>query len=63
MANKGIQIGQSLTSALADELMEYFGLKPFLNSEPCERNEGPYKDAVNGWNTSGILWVFIFYEY
>ncbi|XP_063420822.1 uncharacterized protein LOC134706043 [Mytilus trossulus] len=52
MKIKGLQNGQSLTSSLANELMEYFGLNPFLNAVPCKRNERPYKDALNGWNTT-----------
>lgn len=57
MEDKGLQIGQSLSTALSEELMEYFGLKPFLNEEQCDRNEIPYNGAVNGWNTTGNLLI------
>ncbi|XP_071145134.1 uncharacterized protein [Mytilus edulis] len=52
MEDKGLQIGQSLSTALSEELMEYFGVKPFLNEEQCDRNEIPYRGAANGWNNS-----------
>lgn len=57
MEDKGLHIGKSLTTGLSDELMEYFGIKPFLNEEQCDRNEIPYKGAVNGWNTAGNLLI------
>ncbi|CAG2190929.1 unnamed protein product [Mytilus edulis] len=52
MEDKGLQIGQSLSTALSEELMEYFGLAPFLYEEQCGRNEIPYRGAANGWNNS-----------
>ncbi|VDI11129.1 Hypothetical predicted protein, partial [Mytilus galloprovincialis] len=50
MKDKGLEIGQSLTTALGNELLNSFGLTNYMNDEQCNRFEGVYAGAVNGWN-------------
>ncbi|XP_071123195.1 uncharacterized protein [Mytilus edulis] len=50
MEDKGLEIGQSLTTALGNELLNSFGLTNYMNDEQCNRFEGVYAGAVNGWN-------------
>lgn len=55
MQEKGLQIGESLTTALGNELLENLGLATFMNDEQCNRYSGVYAEAVNGWNYKGIV--------
>jgi hypothetical protein len=59
MQEKGLQIGESLTTALGNELLENLGLATFMNDEQCNRYSGVYADAVSGWNYRGI---FVFHN-
>lgn len=61
MANKGLKIGQSLTTALGNELLDSFGLTNYMNDEQCNRFEGVYAGAVNGWNLKGT-YIFVNYN-
>lgn len=74
MKDKGLQLGQSLSTALANRLLDELGLSPFMNDEPCDRYSGIYAGSVDGWNSEGtcvykkkifikyILSVFISYS-
>jgi hypothetical protein len=53
MQEKGLQIGESLTTALGNELLDSLGLSTFMNDEQCNRYSGVYADAVSGWNYKG----------
>ncbi|VDI42060.1 Hypothetical predicted protein, partial [Mytilus galloprovincialis] len=47
--NKGLKAGQSLSTALANKLFDDLGLTQFLYSPSCNRFDGIYSGAVNGW--------------
>ncbi|XP_071131855.1 uncharacterized protein [Mytilus edulis] len=48
---QGENIGNTLTSAVANKLLDELGLTKFMNSVPCDRYTGIYADSENGWNT------------
>ncbi|XP_071123204.1 uncharacterized protein [Mytilus edulis] len=50
MRDKGFKLGQSLTTALGNELLDSLGLTNFMNAKQCNRFEGIYARSVNGWN-------------
>ncbi|VDI41394.1 Hypothetical predicted protein [Mytilus galloprovincialis] len=47
----GENIGNTLTSAVANKLLDELGLTKFMNSVPCDRYTGIYTDSENGWNS------------
>ena len=51
----GENVGNTLTSAVANQLLQELGLTHFMNSEPCDRYTGIYADTVDGWNTKGFF--------
>ncbi|VDI06314.1 Hypothetical predicted protein [Mytilus galloprovincialis] len=51
MKDKGLQLGQSLSTALANRLLDELGLSPFMNEEQCDRYTGVFAGAVDGWNS------------
>jgi len=53
MKDKGLQLGQSLSTALANRLLDELGLSPFMNDEQCDRYSGIYAGSVDGWNSKG----------
>lgn len=53
MRDKGFKLGQSLTTALGNELLDSLGLTNFMNAKQCNRFEGIYARSVNGWNYKG----------
>lgn len=59
MANKGLKIGQSLTTALGNELLDSFGLTNYMNDAHCNRFKRIYAEAVNGWNHKGTQFFFL----
>ncbi|XP_021353372.1 uncharacterized protein LOC110450253 [Mizuhopecten yessoensis] len=50
--DKGLELGKSLTTALANKLLEELGIMPFLYSTPCDRQVGRYIGDENGWNSA-----------
>lgn len=53
MKDKGLQLGQSLSTALANRLLDELGLSPFMNDESCDRYTGVYAGTIDGWNSKG----------
>ncbi|XP_076116682.1 uncharacterized protein LOC143084161 [Mytilus galloprovincialis] len=51
MKDKGLQLGQSLSTALANRLLDELGLSPFMNEEQCDRYTGVFAGTVDGWNS------------
>ena len=51
----GENVGNTLASAVANQLLQELGLTHFMNSEPCDRYTGIYADTVDGWNTKGLF--------
>ncbi|XP_071150838.1 uncharacterized protein [Mytilus edulis] len=47
----GENIGNTLTSAVANKLLDELGLTKFMNSVPCDRYAGIFADSENGWNS------------
>ncbi|VDH91582.1 Hypothetical predicted protein [Mytilus galloprovincialis] len=47
--DKGLEAGQSLSTALANKLFDDFGLTQFLYNPSCDRFDGIYAGAVDGW--------------
>ena len=54
LAAMGEEIGNTLSSALANKLLDELGLTNFMNPVPCDRYTGIFADTVNGWNSKGI---------
>jgi hypothetical protein len=52
----GENVGNTLTSAVANQLLQELGLTHFMNNEPCDRYTGIYADTVDGWNTKGFVY-------
>jgi hypothetical protein len=50
----GEEMGNTLSSALANKLLDELGLTNFMNPVPCDRYSGIFADTVNGWNSKGI---------
>ena len=57
--DKGLAAGQSLSTALANKLFDQYGLTQYLYDPSCDRFEGIYANAVDGWNTAGMLCAVI----
>ena len=55
MKKNGENVGNTLASAVANQLLQELGLTHFMNSEPCDRYTGIYADTVDGWNTKGLF--------
>ena len=53
MKDKGLEAGQSLSTALANKLFDDIGLTQFLYNPSCDRFSGIYAGAVNGWKSDG----------
>lgn len=51
--DKGLEAGQSLSTALANKLFDDIGLTQFLYNPSCDRFSGIYAGAVNGWKSDG----------
>ncbi|VDI38371.1 SWI/SNF-related matrix-associated actin-dependent regulator of chromatin subfamily E, member 1 [Mytilus galloprovincialis] len=47
----GENIGNTLTSAVANKLLDELGLTKFMNAVPCDRYAGIFADSENGWNS------------
>lgn len=50
----GEEMGNTLSSALANKLLDELGLTNLMNPVPCDRYTGIFADTVNGWNSKGI---------
>jgi hypothetical protein len=44
-------MGQILSSAIVNALLEELGILPLLLDSPCDMYTEPYASAVRGWNT------------
>ncbi|XP_053398133.1 uncharacterized protein LOC128556594 [Mercenaria mercenaria] len=49
--SKGENVGEQLSSAGRDALLDLLGLNDLLLSPPCDRKRSPYSPSVMGWNT------------
>jgi hypothetical protein len=47
---KGENIGDQLSDAGRDALVELLGLNDLLLSPPCDRKRSPYSPSLKGWN-------------
>lgn len=50
MQSKGENIGDQLSEAGRDALVDLLGLNDLLLSPPCDRKRIPYSPSLNGWN-------------
>ncbi|XP_053398719.1 uncharacterized protein LOC128556879 [Mercenaria mercenaria] len=48
--SKGESIGEQLSSAGRDALVDLLGLNDLLLSPPCDRKRSPYSPSLSGWN-------------
>jgi len=50
MQEQGLEIGKSLTTALANQLLKQLGITKFLKDPQCDRQKGVYIANDDGWN-------------
>ena len=54
LKTKGEEIGNTMSSAVANKLLDELGLTNLMNPVPCDRYNGIFADTVNGWNSKGM---------
>ncbi|XP_053390116.1 uncharacterized protein LOC128553035, partial [Mercenaria mercenaria] len=50
MESKGENVGEQLSNAGRDALVDILGLNDLLLSPPCDRKRSPYSPSVSGWH-------------
>lgn len=55
LESKGENVGEQLSSAGKDALIDILGLSDLLLSPPCDRKRSPYSPSLNGWNNCKLF--------